>query len=155
MKIKKFNEKKKDTKIICVFSGCGKTYLSENEKNKIVLDLDKDQKTFLKRDFPNYYIQYVKENIGVADIILVSSHKEIRDSLTKENIEFSLVYPNRNLKENFKKNYFKRGSTQLFVDVMNKNWDNWIDQMIEQKCYKKIELQENQFLSDLINENKI
>ncbi len=153
MKIKRFTEEIKDTKIICVFPGCGKTYLANNENNKIILDLDKDQKTFLKRDFPNYYIEYVKDNIGKVDIILVSSHKEIRETLTNENINFSLVYPNRFLKNDFIKRYSERGSTQLFVNIMDKNWDIWIDQMIEQKCHKKIELQKNHYLSDLINRN--
>lgn len=149
MIVKKFNDVK-NTKIYCVFSGCGKTYFNKNEKNKIVLELDKDQSRFLKQDFPNYYIQYVRENIGKVDIILVSSHKEIRDALINNNIDFTLVYPNKNLKEYYKENYLKRGSTQLFVDVMDRNWDNWIDDLKQQKCYEKIELQKDEYLSDLI-----
>jgi len=154
MLIKKFNDeqylKPKNTKIYCVFSGCGKTFYSKNEKVKSVLELDKDQKKFLNFNFPNNYTKYLKENIGRYDIILVSTHKEIRDFLIENNIDFTLVYPNRTLKEQYKENYFKRGSTKLFVDIMDRNWDKWIDDIENQNCNEKIELQKDEYLSDLI-----
>jgi hypothetical protein len=76
----------KNTKVISAFPGCGKTHLFKTHKNKIILD--SDSSTFDKKYFPQNYIKHIKENIGKVDIILVSSHSDVRSALVNENIDF-------------------------------------------------------------------
>ena len=108
----------KKTKIISAFPACGKTYAFEklNENGYEILDSDSSkfswmdvvdkvyemknrgkelQRRYIKvrnPEFPSNYIQHIKENIGKADYIFVSSHKEVRDALIQNGIYFTLVY---------------------------------------------------------------
>ena len=44
-------------------------------------------------DFPNNFIQYIKENIGKVDVIFVDSDIRIRQWLNEAKIKFVTVYP--------------------------------------------------------------
>ena len=44
-------------------------------------------------DFPNNYIQHIKDNMGKVDFIFVSSHLQVRQALQDNNIPFCTVYP--------------------------------------------------------------
>ncbi len=147
MKLKKYNDYK-NTQIISAFPGCGKSHLFKNNKDKIVLDSDSSK--FDKTNFPQNYIQHIKDNIGKADIILVSSHKEVRDELVKNLIDFTLVYPDIDSKEEYIQRYIQRGSPESFINLLNNNWENWISELENQTNCEKVVLKKQQFLSDVI-----
>ena len=44
-------------------------------------------------DFPNNFIQYIKENIGKVDVIFVDSDIKIRQWLDNAKIKFVIIYP--------------------------------------------------------------
>lgn len=44
-------------------------------------------------DFPNNYINYIKENIGKVDVIIVDSDIKVRQLLNEAKIKFVTVYP--------------------------------------------------------------
>ncbi|WP_368221617.1 hypothetical protein [Blautia wexlerae] len=44
-------------------------------------------------NFPNNFIQYIKENIGKVDVIFVDSNIRIRQWLNEAKIKFVTVYP--------------------------------------------------------------
>jgi phosphosulfolactate synthase (CoM biosynthesis protein A) len=149
MKLKRFNEHGKKTIIISAFPGCGKSHLFRNKGEKNILD--SDSSTFDKSNFPQNYIQHIKSNIGSADLILVSSHKEVRDALVENGIDFTLVYPNRQIKDEYIKRYIDRGNNENFVNLLQKNWDNWMNELDEQIGCEKVELKTGQYLSDVAN----
>jgi hypothetical protein len=149
MKLKRFNEHGKKTIIISAFPGCGKSHLFRNKGEKNILD--SDSSTFDKSNFPQNYIEHIKSNIGIADLILVSSHKEVRDALVENGIDFTLVYPNRQIKDEYIKRYIDRGNNENFVNLLQNNWDNWMNELDEQTGCEKIELNSGQYLSDVVN----
>ena len=81
----------KKTMLVSAFPGCGKSHLFKNKGDKVILD--SDSSTFDKSEFPKNYIKHIKENIGKADVILISSHDVVRDALLVNGIKFTLVYP--------------------------------------------------------------
>ena len=88
----------KNTIIISGFPGIGKSYATEcfYNSNVVVLDLDSNYFSWLRPgienpDFPNNYIQYIKNNIGVADYIFISSHDNVRKALKDEGINYILI----------------------------------------------------------------
>ena len=124
-----------ETLIISAFPACGKTYFAETNKDKIILDSDSSKFSWIVNpdgskernpDFPDNYIKHIKENIGKADYILVSSHKDVRDALIKENIDFYLIYPNRHLLNEWIGRCYRRPNNGVPIDVLIDNWDNWI-----------------------------
>lgn len=160
----------KKTKIISAFPACGKTYAFEklNENGYKILDSDSSKFSWMIEDngikvrnpeFPSNYIQHIKENIGKADYIFVSSHKEVRDALIENNIHFTLVYPDRNMKAEWIGRIFLRGSGEKFCQLIANNWDSWIDEMEEVECDKwilgdKESIDKYYYLGELI-ENKL
>ena len=149
--IKKFNEHNSvDTLVVSAFPGCGKSHLFRNKGEKKILD--SDSSTFDKSQFPENYISHIKSNIGKVDIILVSSHKEVRDALKNQDINFTLVYPSSDIKDEYIQRYVDRGNDEKFVELLRKNWDNWMTELEEQNGCHKVELKNGQYLSDIITQ---
>ena len=150
----------KDTKIISAFTACGKTYVFENFKGKVILDSDSSKFSWVivgnqkvrHPDFPQNYIDHIKENIGKADYIFVSTHDNVRRALEKAGIDFYLVYPDRSLKEEWIGRCFLRGSGEKFCQLIADNWNNWIDGLEEDsKKHKSMKLKYGEYLSNVIN----
>ena len=150
MKLKKYNEynSHKDTLIVSAFQGCGKSHYFRENRDKIVLDSDSSK--FDKSDFPANYIQHIKENRGKVDVIMVSSHKEVRDALVENGIAFTLVYPDISIKDEYIQRYIDRGSPESFINLLTKNWELWIDELDNQIGCHKIKLKEGEYLSDVL-----
>ena len=131
------------TKLLSTFHACGKTFLFDNKDftNKyIVLDSDSSKFSWLydedgyktnvrNPDFPNNYIQYIKDNIGKVDFIFVSSHSSVRDALDKNKVQYTLVFPHKNLKDDWIERCKKRGNNEFFINIINSNWDAWNQEM--------------------------
>jgi len=134
------------TKVISAFPGTGKTVFFENTKLDVI-DSDSSKFSWLDHpngernpEFPANYIKHIKENIGKVDYILVSSHKEVRDALRENHIMYMLVYPRKDAKDNYLNRYRVRGSGEEFVKLLDDNWDNFIDQLDNEKVYMKVVL---------------
>ena len=143
------------TKVYSAFPGVGKTTYF-NTTNRIVLD--SDSSTFDKKHFPDNYIEHIERAIENprVDKVLVSSHKDVRDALVKKGIPFVLVYPDRSLKDEYIKRYKDRGNNDVFVGLLEKNWDTWMDEMDamgpqEGQSLYKVKLASGQYLTDVID----
>lgn len=131
------------TIIVAGFPGVGKTYLFNNYKDSdsfIVLDSDSSDYSWIKDEngkntttrnprFPGNYIDHIKYNIGKADLILVSTHKEVLDALDASGITYIIAFPNENLKEDYLKRYKDRGNDDKFIKLLSDNMDEWIGQI--------------------------
>lgn len=136
----------KRTVLLSAFPGTGKSHFFRETDKKV---LDSDSSTFDKKDFPANYIKHIKENLGKVDVILISSHKEVRDALVEAGLHFNLVYPEIELKDDYISRYEERGSDEKFIDLISNNWDDWISEMEDQSNAKHIRLGKGKFISDL------
>jgi hypothetical protein len=143
------------TKVYSTFPGCGKTtYFNTTDRNV----LDSDSSKFDKKHFPGNYLDHIEKNIEDPNVdkILVSSHKDVREGLVRRKILFVMVYPDRDIKDEYIQRYKDRGNNDEFVDLLEKNWDNWMDEMDEMsvpvgQILYKVRLKSGQYLSDVIN----
>ena len=148
------------TKLISAFPGTGKSHYYRNKsKDEIILDSDSSlfswardsqQNKIRNPQFPSNYIKHIKENLGKSDVIFISSHKEVRDALVKENLDFTLVYPERGNKQEYVERYIQRDSPQPFIDLLKREWDNWITELEEQENCTHIELKSNEYITDIL-----
>ena len=179
------NKTKQRARVICAFPGLGKSTFTKkhNGKNGLVI-LDSDSSDFSwvwnlnhtrksnvrNLDFPNNYIQHIKDNLNSADIIFVSTHKEVVDALLKTDIEFEIVLPSPTRKEELLKLYKDRGSDNEFINKMDENWNRWLNEYISMTMgfqlrdilgcdyysdyYRGLTcLPDNKFMEDYINGN--
>jgi len=103
------------------------------------------------KEFPYNYVNEILRLIcnHKYDIILISSHKEVRYELWKNGLFYTLIYPNINLKLEYIDKYQKRGSSIDFIDKINNNWDKYINDCMHEIGCLRIELNSNQYLSDI------
>lgn len=138
-------------RVISAFPGTGKTHYCTTEQDYMPNDFacDSDSSKFDKSNFPQNYIEHIKKmkEEGYA-FIFVSSHKEVRDALVENGIDFTLVYPKKELKEEYINRYKKRGSSDSFIKLISDNWDLWIDELKNQKGCKHIELESGKYLAN-------
>ena len=155
MKFKKINMK--NTIIISGFPGIGKTYLTELYKGTDIIVQDSDSSNFSwlepgirNPDFPNNYINHIKELNGKVDYILISSHENVRQGLAKEGINYVLVYPDPNLKAIYIQRYKKRNSSIGFINNINNTFHSFVSQCHNDIYAKRVMLTEDNYLSDII-----
>lgn len=146
----------KYTKIISGFPGVGKSYLFNEVKDKIVLDSDSSQFSWIEEgvrnpEFPNNYIQHIKDNIGKVDIILISSHKIVRDALRENNIHYTIIYPSIKYRIEYLERYKLRGNDEDFINMIGRNWNQFIVEIEKETFPTKIRLYFNTYLKDLVD----
>ena len=139
----------KNTILISAFPGTGKTYFFNNTSLDV---LDSDSSTFDKNDFPANYIKHIKENMGKVDIILISSHEDVRYELEQSKLGYNLVYPDKELKDEYIQRYKERGNEDTFVKLLEDNWDEWQDDMELESGCRHIVLKSGEYLTDRIDE---
>ena len=148
----------KQTKVLAGFPGTGKSYMfRNNDENLVLLDSDSSKFSWESKGvrhpgFPQNYIEHIKENIGVADFIFVSTHDVVIKALQESGIPFTLIYPSVELKEIYLRNYKARGNDDAFIEFINKNWHNFIANMMKADCKQRIELKQGQYIKDIADQ---
>lgn len=147
-----------DVKIISAFPACGKTYFAEkNKKDSIDIDsslfhwiFKEDNLKTRNPNFPQNYINHIKEQLEKYRFIFISSHHEVRRALKENNLQYTLIYPDKSLRETWIERFQKRGNDNQFICFMKDNWDSFIFEIEEEEFPKKIKLKENQYISDVL-----
>lgn len=147
---------KHKTTIVCGFPGIGKTYLynqfKNNESTVPVFDSDSSKFSWASEnvrhpDFPNNYIEHLKTLKGIA---FCSTHVEVRNALAANNMNYVLVYPSVDCKEEYIQLYIKRNSPPAFINLLETNFYKWINELPD-TCHSnciKVELTAGKTLSD-------
>jgi hypothetical protein len=157
------------TKIISAFPGTGKSYYYKNNL-KTTLDSDSSQFQWLNitkngsRDggnlipnpkFPQNYINHIKNNIGKYEFIFVSSHNIVREALKNNCLYFYLLVPDIDDKDIYIKRYKDRGDHPKFIDKISKNWEQWINECLEECHCNIITMYKHNNMSYISNSIKI
>lgn len=159
------------TIIVSAFPGCGKStfhksMLEGNYKVNISPDksitsdfclFDSDSSNFNKDHFPENYITHLKvlSNGTGCKMILVSSHDIVRKEMFLEGIPYLLVYPSREIKEEYIQRYIDRGNNDLFINLLKEKWDDFIDSCEKDPTVYKLILKSGQYLTDVLLERNV
>lgn len=144
-----------DTLLCAAFPGTGKSYYCSNGNwSQYVPDgwcCDSDSSQFDKSNFPQNYIEHIKQRIADKYArIFISSHKEVREALVENGLKFTLIYPDKSLKQEYVNRYKEQGNSDQFITLLEKNWDNWIDECISQKGCAHIVLSSGQYVANVV-----
>lgn len=138
--------------IIAGFPGIGKTSSARLSPHHIK---DLDSSTFSKTQdgtvnlsFPANYVAAMVQ--CSEPVILISSHRLVRDTLRIHSIAYTLVFPLRECRDEYRVRYEQRGSSLSLIETIEQNWDAWIDECEAETFPTKIRLGSRQFLSDAI-----
>ena len=124
------------TTILACFPGVGKTWVAEHaeEFGVSILDLDSalfnwESESVRSKDFPQNYINSIKDAIGNVDVLLISTHKTVRDALIKEGIKFTVIIPRIKDKNLYLNRYRGRGNDESYVETLSHNWKAWLKEI--------------------------
>ena len=151
--------------IIGALAGSGKSsfFKAATLKGYRVLDLDSVLYSHFidyqgnKIDNPFFLENYknaIERNIDIYDFILIGTHKELRDMLRENNIQYILIYPKISLMNEYLLRYIHRGDSNRFISSIMDNWDDYIVQMMSDSYPQKIVLGPGQFIVDVIQLDK-
>jgi tRNA uridine 5-carbamoylmethylation protein Kti12 len=144
--------------IICGFPGVGKTTAANNRINILdaesscfswVWDTEAISEPKRNEAFPRNYIKYIVDNSKKYDVILASSHREVREMLLMEGMQYINIAPRRELKNEYLIRYLQRGSDINFIELLNEKWDSFIDN-IEDDGAPVIWLDKGEYLADVL-----
>ena len=138
-------------KIICGFSCIGKSSIEKFDKKFTYFDLDS---TYFKKNegWEEVYIECAKALALVYDYVFLTTYYSVMEKLNAKNIEWTLIYPQKTLKEEYRARAIKRLSPQDFVQGFFERWDEHIKDCEKIKNANKIELKAGQYLSNVINQ---
>lgn len=150
--------------IISAFPACGKSWVYRNNHVLTVLDSDSSKFSWIldsegnstgerNPNFPDNYIQHIHDNLESADIIMVSSHDEVRSALNEAGLNWFAVTPSPELKHEWIGRCWLRDPNTPFLKALADNWDTWTDPVkLEQyrTCKLNLSLTQGQYLSDVI-----
>lgn len=151
-------ERHREAKVISGFPGIGKTTLFNAENELEFLDSDSTnfswedkEKTKRNQNWPQNYIEHLSEKKSQADAVFVSSHDAVRNALRQSGIPFVLVYPSLEMKEEYIQRYKDRGSNEKFIQLLDQNYEKWIEELMRQDGCTHIVLQPGEYLSDVMD----
>jgi adenylate kinase family enzyme len=133
--------------IVSGFPGIGKSTFAEKYGNKVS---DSDSSKFDKAEFPTNYMRHIVEQAKTKDWVMVSSHDVVRKALVELGLPFTLVYPYKELKQEYLQRYADRGSPKAFIDMMDEKWDQFVTECYSQTGCTHIVLTSGQFLADVL-----
>lgn len=120
---------------------CGDKILdSDSSQFSWIKDENGDNTDVRNPDFPNNYIQHIKDHLETEDVIFVSSHDIVRNALEENNIDYYLVYPDKDLLEEWIYRMKNRGNNDKFIGFITSNWDKFIDEIEAETYPTKVKL---------------
>lgn len=154
-------------KVISVFAGLGKTTVGEKYTN--VCDLrsslyrcdysnikeeDYEKMKCVENripnpDWPNNYLNALKDSIEKYDLVLVPSNPDIRDLLMENNIPFLFILPSLDSRDLLLQRYIDRGNVQDLINNVMGYFDTWSRKQ-EDYSYPIMILEKNQYLEDML-----
>lgn len=138
------------TKVICGFPGVGKSTLYRELKEQGVQILDSDSSTFDKASFPENYLTHIEMARLAGFTVLVSTHREVREGLHARNIPFILARPaSTDQKQEYLQRYEDRGSPPEFVQLMDRMWDTFYDDVAKDFKAEHWLVQPGEYLNEI------
>lgn len=103
-------------------------------------------------EWPGNYVDAIEKvagPLGGYDVVMISTHKEVRDELNARGIPFIIVMPYDELLDEYMLRYVARGSDFSLIKQVFDNWYAWLYELNNYGA-PVIHLKSGQFLADLI-----
>lgn len=156
--------------IIAGFATCGKSTLGKKYRNVIDLESSnykfnknkfnnipseerKGTKRKMNKDWPNNYYKAINEAVKKYDVVLVQLKPEHFDYFDKNNIKYSIAYPNINDWEEVKKKCINRGNNENFIIKLKKVFIPYYKDSLNRNYEKLYIINKNKTLEDCLKEN--
>lgn len=157
--------------IISGFPGIGKTKLESKYESVIdldgiyIFDLTHKQRNMnfeklkgidkpFNKNWPFCYIEDIKGKVLEYNIVLICQEKQLLLELDKQNIDYIIVYPQKDCIDEYMQRYKKRGNSEEYINKKRKLFYSQID-YLRQNTKKHWILEKGEYLEDRLIKEKI
>ena len=116
--------------IICGFPGTGKSMMA-----KFSQWVDLESTPFKKNWL--LYAEVAKHMSDSGYNVMISTHKEVLDSLEQIEVGYTVVIPPITDKDVYLMRYKMRGNSYDFIRLLDENWERWISAILEKPTVLK------------------
>lgn len=158
--------------VIVAFATCGKSVLAkkysnvvdlessnykyiETESDSILIEARKGTKRIINKEWPNNYYKAINEAIKEYDVVLVQLKQEHLEYLDKNNIKYSIAYPNINDWEDVERKCVNRGNNENFIKRLKEVFIPYYEESIKRNYEKLYIINKNETLESVLLENNI
>lgn len=158
--------------IIAGFATCGKSVLGKKYSNVIDLESSnyKHNNTGIKKvsvearkgtireinkEWPNNYYKAISEAVKKYDVVLVQLKPEHFDYFDKNNIKYSIAYPNINNWEEVRKKCLNRGNNENFIRRLKEVFIPFYEDSLQRNYENLYIINPNETLEKVLIENNI
>ncbi len=158
--------------IIAGFATCGKSVLGKKYSNVIDLESSnykhnntniknipiearKGTKREISKEWPDNYYNAISEAIKKYDIVLVQLKPEHFDYFDKNNIKYSIAYPNINNWEEVEKKCINRGNNENFIRKLKQVFIPFYEDSIQRNYENLYIINENETLESVLIKNNV
>lgn len=156
--------------IIAGFATCGKSILGKKYSNVLDLesspfknimrtDLSIEEQKGTKREinplWPQNYYDAIMNAVKKYDVVLVQLKPEHFDYFDRNNIKYSIAYPNINNWEEVEKRCIIRGNNDAFIKRLKEVFIPYYEDAIKRNYDKLYILNDKETLEDILIENNI
>ena len=158
--------------IIAGFATCGKSILGRKYSN--VIDLESSNYKYnndkiknipveerkgiereINKEWPNNYYKAISEAVKKYDVVLVQLKPEHLYYFDKNNIKYSIAYPNTNDWENVKKKCIDRGNNENFIRRLKEVFIPYYEDALQRNYENLYIINENETLESVLIDNNI
>ncbi|MCI8291024.1 MAG: hypothetical protein HFJ25_02040 [Clostridia bacterium] len=158
--------------IIAGFATCGKSFLGKKYSNVIDLESSnykhdntnlkdipvearKGTKREINKDWPNNYYKAISEATKKYDVVLVQLKPEHFDYFDKNNIKYSIAYPNINNWEDVMKKCINRGNNENFIKRLKSVFIPFYEDALQRNYENLYIINKNETLESVLIKNNI
>ena len=158
--------------IIAGFATCGKSVLGKKYSNVIDLESSnykyintnlenvpvetrKGTKRDVNKEWPNNYYKAIRKAIKIYDVVLVQLKPELFDYFDKNNIKYSIAYPNINNWEDVKRKCINRGNNENFIRRLKNVFVPFYEDCLQRNYENLYIINEYETLESVLLENNI
>lgn len=158
--------------IIAGFATCGKSFLGKKYSNvidlessnykhinanfeEIPIEARKGTKRELNNKWPSNYYHAIREAVKKYDVVLVQLKPEHFDYFDKNNIKYSIAYPNISNFENVKRKCIKRGNNDEFIRKLSKVFIPFYEDCLKRNYEKLYIINEDETLESVLIKNNV
>ena len=106
----------------------------------------------LNPDFPNNYIEsilWIPELSPEVNVVFVACHSEVRLLLDEIGLDYTIVVPSLDRKDELLRKCRERGNDETFIKKYDENYECWISKLKDTKeRHRVIELGRYQFINE-------
>lgn len=150
--------------IYSAFPGTGKTFASS--KNTSIIDAESSNFQWLDAAgdtnettkgalkiknpaWPQNYIEYIIEK-SKNNTVLIASQPAVLNALDEANVTYTTVAPLASDKQIYLQRYKKRGNNESFINMMSKNFNNFIEDLHSHTKAHHVTLKTTEYLIDIL-----